>query len=386
MRGTILIKGASVVTPTAIVPEASIFIDEGKIVAIAKAAEKVQGAQEIDAGGLIALPGFIDLHIQGTMGRDVWEEEDEALVEMARALVRFGTTSFLATTHYTPSIVERINRVMEKPTAGAKILGIHLETPFVSQERRGAIPVERLEPPSRAKLAEILKYCAGNLRIFTLAPELPGALDLFPDLIQQGVIISLGHTNATYQEAKRAIAAGASHATHLFNTMRPFHHRQPGVIGAIFDSPDVSVQIIPDGVHLHPATLKLIVSLKGREKTALITDAVRGAGVDQKVFLSGSIRRRVEVKEGAPRLPDGQIAGSILTMNKGVKNIQKLAGASLVDAAYMAATTPAKILNLDQKIGSIEPGKDADIVLLNEAGEVQMTLIKGEVVFDGQGK
>ena len=386
MGGRMLIKGASVVTPTTILPEASILIEEGKITAIGKAAEKTPDAQETDARGLTALPGFIDLHIQGCMGRDVWEEEDEALVEMTRALAHFGTTSFLATTHYTPSIVERINRVMKKPTGGSKILGIHLETPFVNQERRGAIPVERLEPPSKSKLAEILKTSAGNLRMFTIAPELPGALDLFSDLIHQGVTISLGHTNATYDEAKRAISAGASHATHFFNAMRPFHHRQPGVIGAIFDSPEVSVQIIADGVHLHAATLRLIISVKGREKTALITDAVRGAGIDQKTFLSGSIRRRVEVKGGAPRLASGQIAGSILTMERAVKNIQKLAGASLIDAAYMAATTPAKILKLDHKIGSIEPGKDADIVLLNEASEVKMTLIKGEVVYDAQGK
>jgi N-acetylglucosamine-6-phosphate deacetylase len=273
---------------------------------------------------------------------------------------------------------------MRKSTGGARILGIHLETPFVSEERRGAIPTERLEPPSQAKLDEILTECAGNLRIFTLAPELPGALELFPELIREGIIISLGHTDATYEEAKQAIALGASHVTHLFNAMRPFHHREPGVLGAIFDSPQVSVQIIADGVHLHPATLRLAFALKGREKIALITDAVRGAGIDQKVFLSSSIRRRVEVKEGAPRLASGQIAGSILTMDKAVRNIQDFAGASLIDAAFMASTTPAKILKLDRETGSIEAGKDGDIVLVNEAGEVQMTLIKGEVVHDGR--
>ncbi|KPJ63131.1 MAG: hypothetical protein AMS15_01635 [Planctomycetes bacterium DG_23] len=384
MGQTTLIRGASVVTPTGILPETSILVEGEKISTIRKAAEKPTGAKEIDAQGLMALPGFIDVHIQGTMGRDVWEEEDEALVEMCRGLVRFGTTSFVATTHYTPSIVQRINRVMQRPTGGANILGIHLETPFVSEERRGAIPTERLEPPSRAKLDEILTECAGNLRIFTLAPELPGALELFPELLQAGVIISLGHTDATYEEAQRAIALGASHVTHLFNAMRPFYHREPGVIGAIFDAPEVSVQIIADGVHLHPATLRLAFALKGREKIALITDAVRGAGIDQKVFLSSSIRRRVEVKEGAPRLSTGQIAGSILTMDKAVKNIQDFVGASLVDAAFMASTTPARILKLDQKIGSIELGKDADIVLMNEAGEVQMTLIKGEVVYDAR--
>ncbi|MBA7672952.1 N-acetylglucosamine-6-phosphate deacetylase [subsurface metagenome] len=213
----------------------------------------------------------------------------------------------------------------------------------------------------------------------TIAPEMPGAIDLIDYLHKQGIIVSVGHSNATYVQAQAGIQAGLSHVTHTFNAMRGLHHREPGVVGTALSSPKLTVEIIADGIHLHPVVIKILLQAKGSEKVVLITDAIRATGMSEGIYDLGG--QEVTVAKGQARLKDGTLAGSVLTMDKAVRNLVTKVGVSLMEAVQMATFNPAKRLGVEDRKGSLESGKDADIVILNKKLEVELTMIAGKVVY-----
>jgi len=344
----------------------------------------LQDVEIIDAKGGYVVPGYIDIHIHGGGGADVMDGEYEALKKIAVTHSRFGTTSFVPATMTMSKekiikSLDNIRLTKQKGTGAAEILGINLEGPFISSEKKGAQKEENIK---KASQQEFLEYnsAAGNLiRLVTIAPEMPGALEFIRWLHQQGIIVAVGHSNATYQQTLEGIQAGISHVTHVFNAMRGVHHREPGVAGAALTFPDLTVEMIADGIHLHPVILKLLTQVIGNEKLILVTDAMRAAGFKAGTYDLGG--QEVTVAQGEARLADGTLAGSVLTMEKAVKNMVTKAGVSLLNALQMASYNPAKCLGLHGKKGSLEQGKDADIVILNMDLEADLTMVSGEVVF-----
>ena len=250
----------------------------------------------------------------------------------------------------------------------------------MSKKRRGGILEKFITQPDYSLLEKMIKDSQGYLKIVTLAPELPGILPLIKELSHQNIIASLGHSDASYEEAKEGIKFGITHATHFFNAMPPFHHRKPGAIGAIFDSPEVSIEVTADGFHLHPATLRLVLKAKGLDKVNLITDGNRAVGMPDGRYLISNQWAKVE--KGRSLLSDGTIAGSVLTMNKAVKNIMEFANLSLSEAVRLATLNPAKVLGIEDKKGSLSPGKDADITVMNPVFEVLLTMVSGKIIFE----
>ena len=361
---------------------AAVTVREGKIAEVAN--EPRSGdipSNHCMVSGLIC-PGFIDLQINGAFGIDVGPDQDE-LAELAAELPRTGTTAFLPTAISWPGDrYEAFLRVLRKVSSvdGARILGAHVEGPFLSLERKGAHDPDNLRPVDLGLLKDILD--AGPVSVMTLAPELPGT-DAAAGLLQEaGAVASIGHTNATYEEILHAIDAGFSKATHLYNTMSPFEHRAPGAVGAVLTDDRIRASIIADGVHVHEGALHLAYREKGIEGLALVTDAMEAAGMEDGEYeLSG---RTVRLEGGFVRLPDGTLAGSSLTMDGAVRNAVKFLGIPLKEAVRMASETPAEILGMPEK-GRIAPGADADLVVLDRKGFVQETIVGGKTVYQREG-
>lgn len=258
------------------------------------------------------------------------------------------------------------------------IAGIHLEGPFLNPAKRGSHHRDHLLPPSRSGLKHLLSAGAGHVRVVTLAPELPGGMDLVHDAVARGVIAAVGHTDATYDEARAAFAAGARLATHLFNAMRPFHHRDPGPAGAALADDSVVCELINDGFHLHDETVRVAVDAAGPDRIAFVTDATPAAGMTDGEFRLGPVP--VFARGGEVRLADGTFAGSTLTMDATIRHAVRCVGLPLVDAARAAATTPATLLGLGHRTGSLQPGKDADLVVLSERLTVEAVVSRGVVL------
>ena len=323
-------------------------------------------------------PGFIDLQINGAFGIDVSPDENE-LRELAARLPQTGTTAFLPTAISWPGErYETFLEVLERASSarGSRILGAHIEGPFLSPERKGAHDPENLREVDLGLLKDILG--AGPVSVMTVAPELEDAEKAAGLLHENGTVASIGHTNATYEEILHAIDAGFSKATHLYNAMSPFEHRAPGAMGAVLTDDRVRAGIIADGVHVHEGALRLAYRQKGVEGLALVTDAMEAAGMDDGEYeLSG---RTVRLEDGFVCLPDGTLAGSSLTMDGAVRNAVKFLDIPVQEAVRMASETPAEILGLPRK-GKIKPGADADLAVLDREGFVQETIVAGETVY-----
>lgn len=328
-------------------------------------------------------PGFIDLQINGGFGADVGPDA-EALRTLAARLPQTGVTAFLPTAISWPmerydAFFEALDTVVSTPSAGAHVLGAHLEGPFLSESRKGAHDPGNLRSIDLGFLRELL----GSKRVcmMTLAPELSGALEAIWVLLEEGVVVSAGHTQATYEQLLRALDAGLKLGTHLYNAMSPMEHRAPGVVGALLTDDRVRVGLIADGVHVHEGALRLAYQCKGAAGLALVTDAMAAAGMPPGEYeLSG---QKVRLKEREVRLPDGTLAGSALTMDQVVRNAVRFFRISLEDAARMVTLTPAEILGLTNK-GRIEPGADADLTLITEEGAIEETIVGGKLVYKKQ--
>jgi N-acetylglucosamine-6-phosphate deacetylase len=386
----ILLKGIQVYTEDILIENGFIKINNGKIVEIGSM-EELEKENEFEVielpGHYKAIPGLIDVHIHGVNGADTMDATKEALDTMVTALPKEGTTSFLATTmtqegkQIENALINAAQYIeKQKPNGKAEILGLHLEGPFVNAKRAGAQPIQHIIDPDLALFQKWQNLTNGNIKLVTLAPERPGGLEMIRYLKSNGIIASIGHTDATFDEVDQAIDAGANHVTHLFNQMRGLHHREPGVVGAAFLRDELKAEIIVDGVHVRPEMVKLAFKQKQSEGLILITDSMRAKCLKNGKYDLGG--QEVTVKNGKAVLEDGTLAGSILKLGHAVKNIIAYTSCPLEDAIEMASVNPAKQLNMYDRKGSIAVGKDADIVILDEQLEVYMTLCHGAIAFN----
>jgi N-acetylglucosamine-6-phosphate deacetylase len=383
-------------TPTAEIADAAILIRDGVIEAIGSRDSIVlpADAQEISALESTAVPGFVDVHIHGAGGHDVMEGTPEALRMVTRTVATHGTTSIVATTvtaapdatlGSVAAIAKYIGEQHESRDAGneaqaearAEVLGIHFEGPFISAIRRGVHPVEYLRLPSAEFLDQLLQAAAGNASILTIAPELLGAIPCIDAARKAGMVVALGHTDATYEQARAAIAHGARHAVHVYNAMRPFSHRDSGVIGAVLTSSEVSAELIADNVHVDEAAMRLLLQAKGAGHVILVSDGISATGMPDGKYQLGNFE--VTVTGGICRNAEGKLAGSTLTLDRALRNIVAL-GSSLCDAVRMLTLNPATLLGLEFKKGSLRAGADADIVLLDDSLHIAGVWARGVAV------
>lgn len=382
---TTLIHAGRAFTPAIEINDAGILIREEVIEAIGPRAGMTlpRGALEILATGRTAIPGFIDVHIHGAGGHDVMEASAAALRVVTSKVASFGTTSLLATTvtaspeatcRAAEGIADFIIRQRESPEVRAEVLGIHLEGPFISKERRGVHPAQWIQLPSAELLARFLRAAAGNVRLMTIAPEVLGAAACIEAAQKAGVVISIGHTDANYEQARFAISRGARSATHTYNAMRPFSHRDPGVIGAVLTSPEINAELIADGVHVEEGAMKLLVQAKGAKRVLLVSDGLAATGMPDGKYMLGDLE--IIVSKGVCRNAEGVLAGSTLTLDRALRNIVIL-GVPLPDAVRMLTLNPASLLGIEFKKGSLRVGADADILLLDENLQVVSVWARG---------
>lgn len=378
------ITNARILTPDeSFEPGTLIWGDDGRITAAGPAREPPPGIEVTDARGLTLVPGYVDIHVHGGGGFSLATRDPEEIRSYARWVVSRGVTSFLATI-CAGSLEEGLEFVRTAAEAtgpvegGANVLGVNLEGPFVSPERRGALPAMWPTAPDPQAFERLAEAAGGQLRLMTLAPEVANAGRLISTAVARGVIVSLGHSNADYDRAYSAFMAGASHLTHAFNAMKPFHHRDPGMIAAAIDSPKVTVEVIADGVHIHPATVRMLVRMFSPDRVALVTDGVPPAGVDHGGFRLGE--EEAALTGDSVLLADGTIAGSAATMAGVVWNVAKW-GADPSDAARMASMVPARVIGFSERKGRLAPGYDADIIALDSDLGVAMTWVRGHLVY-----
>ncbi|MEK5436662.1 MULTISPECIES: N-acetylglucosamine-6-phosphate deacetylase [Paenibacillus] len=377
-----ILQNVQVALQNRIVPAANVWISEGKIIKIDTEDLSIPEGQHerIDGGGHLLVPGMIDVHIHGANGFDMMDGTEKSIQEVSSACASSGCTSFLATSVSSTledllEMIRSVKRVIGHEV-GAKIAGIHLEGPYLNPKRKGMQNEKYLRHPNLEEMNLIFEEAGSLIKMVTIAPELPGGMELISFLKEKGVVVAIAHSDATYEEAKQAFASGASHVTHCFNGMRPIHHRDPGVIVAAFEEKHVSLQAIVDNVHLHPAIIRLMHTLKGPEGMVLITDALQAMGLGDGDYMFGG--HHVTVSEGVARLKDGTLASSTVTMNEALRYTVET-GIPLVDAVKMASTTPANILGLQQK-GTITSGFDADLVLLDDEFKVCWTMVNGQIL------
>lgn len=389
--GTLLLHGGDVYTPFEVIEDGAVLARDGVIERVGRRVEVAteRADVEVDAGGRMICPGFVDLQVNGGGGALLTERPDMgSLARMTQAHLRFGTTSMLPTVVTSDEermlrALEVVGRAAHGSRMGARVLGAHLEGPFINPVRRGAHAERFIRPPDRALFGRCVEATGDSLRLITLAPELPGALHLIAAAHETGVVVAIGHTDATYEETKTAIDAGATVATHVFNGMRGLHHREPGMVGAALDDDRVVATVIADGVHVHPAALRLVARAKGAARMALVTDAMSPVGMDVDAFAIDG--REVTVRDGACYLADGTLAGSALSMNRAVRNMHRLAGVPLRDCIEMATTTPARVLGTLDEIGVLRPGARADIVVCDNELDVWRVFVGGELACASDG-
>lgn len=362
------------------IEKGSVLVENGKIKEINP--NNVNDKDIIDAEGLYLSPGFIDVHIHGAGGHDTMDGTFEAINEIAKIIVKHGTTSFTPTTMTVA--VEDIRKSMaiikeakEKGTDGAIVLGAHLEGPFISPKAIGAQNPKYLIPPTLENYTAMVGDAEDAVVSITIAPEVPGAKELIKELSKRGVVCSIGHTKATYDEAMEGIKCGCGHSTHLFNAMTPFAHREPGVVGAIFDS-NITTETISDGIHVSYPSLRIAYNQKTPDKVLLVTDAMMACAMPEGMYSLGG--QEVVVKEGAARLLSGSLAGSVLTLDKAVKNVYKNVGLPLYEAVKMASYNPARHCKVEDRKGLIKEGYDADLVLFDEGINIKNVLVGGKVL------
>jgi N-acetylglucosamine-6-phosphate deacetylase len=376
------------ITPSETVEYPVMLVENGRILEIvSRSARDVPSEAPVtEFRDCTLAPGYVDLHIHGGAGYDVMADAPEALPAIEQLHTRHGVTSYYPTTVTAPmdatlralerlaAAIERNQQETTQAAARARPLGIHLEGPFISHARRGVHPPEHLLKPTLAALERFWQAARGRIRMLTIAPEVDGAMEVIAEAARRGVCVSLGHSDADLATTQRAIAAGARHATHTFNAMRPLTHRDPGILGAVLTDSLVSADIIADGLHVDPSIVRLLASAKGPEQTVLITDATAATGMPDGHYRLGALD--IEVRDGKCT-HKGKFAGSVLTMDRAVRNLAKFTGWNLAHAVAAATWNPAHVAGLTDR-GKLVAGAHADFVVLNETGDVLQTFVGGE--------
>jgi N-acetylglucosamine-6-phosphate deacetylase len=386
----ILFTNAHIYLPDGLLKNASLYVRNGLIERIFSSQDEnmVMAEETIDVCGAYLAPGFVDVHVHGGGGCDAMSGNPQDIYGMSQFHAARGTTSFLPTTlTHTRSTIEKaiksIVEAMEKGTEGAEVLGIHLEGPFLNKLHCGAQNPEYIRAGTLEEMQSYIELAKGNVRLMTIAPEQEGAMDMIQYAVEQGVTISLGHSDATYEVVQRSVQAGASHVTHLFNGMRPLHHREPGMAGSALMMDELAVELICDGVHVNRELVSYIFRVKPLEQIILISDCVAPAGCPEGEYQLGALP--VYLKNGQVRLINedrtlGSLAGSSLTMDQALRNSIEYTGLSLEQILPSLTLSPARQIGLDHRKGSIEAGKDADLVILDEHYHVMATYVKGRKV------
>jgi N-acetylglucosamine-6-phosphate deacetylase len=376
------IINGNVYTPDQVLAPGTVLIEEDRITAVgsADALTVPPGVEVISAEGLAVVPGFVDLHMHGLMGHDAMGPD---LTQVVRDLPAFGVTAFLATTLTLPrdetlATLEAMAEVIDTPPSGAQCVGIHLEGPFLSPNRPGMATSDWFEPLTWEGFQIFQQAARGRIRMVTFAPEVGEAMACISRLIGAGVVPVIGHSNATFEQVAQAVQLGLSHATHTFNAMRPLHHREPGVVGAVMYFDQIVAELIADGVHVHPAVMAILLRVKGVERIALVSDAAPLASLPDGEYEWE--HKPLFVRNGSCRLADGTLAGAHALLDTGVRNLVSLVGLSLEQALVPATRVPARVLGLRK--GRLAAGYDADVVLLDSDLRPALTLVKGEIVFD----
>jgi N-acetylglucosamine-6-phosphate deacetylase len=383
IRFMLIITNATIITPVNTIAEGNVIIEGGRIAGVGPSATvpAPHGVEVIDARRLLVVPGFIDLQINGAFGYD-FTQNPERIWEAARGLVRFGVTSFLPTIVSTPlkgiakaqSVLEQVS---EDQTLGARPLGLHLEGPFINPSNKGAHNSKYIRQPMAVDVSDWSPET--GIRLVTLAPELSGAIELIEILAANGVVVSGGHSSSDYEEARSGIDAGIRYATHVFNGMPAIHQREPGLAGAVLSDERVTVGLLADGIHVHPALVKIIWQFLWDGRLNLVTDAMAALGKEPGTYRLGDLT--VTVTGETCRLSDGTLAGSILSLDKALRNLIAFTGCSLAEAIRTVSSTPATVLGLADRKGQIAPGYDADLVLLTADHHIAATIVGGEVLY-----
>ncbi len=394
MKATTAIIAGTIYTPDEEIRNGVILIEGHKIAQVGPRDQvKIpSGATLIDNADRTVVPGFIDLHIHGAAGYDLMEATPDAVAAVGRHLAQHGTTSYAATTvtastdrtlHAAEGLGKfirdsRASHSLAKGVTGALPVCLHFEGPFINPKKRGAHPASQIQKPSIDLLARFLDAAGDTARIVTLAPELEGALAVLEYARGRGLKVGIGHSNATFEEAERAIAAGASHAVHIFNAMRPFMHRDSGIVGAVLTDDRVSAELICDGVHVEQTAIRLLIKSKGVERVLLVSDSLSGAGMPDGNYRLGNFT--VHVAGGVCRTVEGNLAGSTVTLDAALRNLSTLAGLSYRECLRCATSNPARIIGMEKQKGCIAPHADADLAVLDKEFFVTQTYVGGRPV------
>jgi N-acetylglucosamine-6-phosphate deacetylase len=379
-----VLTAATLLTPLTEIDQPQVTIENGVIVSIESRGvlEAPENAQRLDFPAATLVPALFDVHTHGAMGHDVMEGTAEAFDAIGFFLAARGVGAYLPTTVTAPvdatlRSLEGMARQIERTDIhGARPLGIHLEGPFLSHSKRGVHPPESLQAPSIDLLQRFWEAASGHIVLMTVAPELPQALDLIRVAVRLGIRVSLGHSDASTEEALAGIAAGATSATHTFNAMRPLNHREPGLLGVVLDERELFAELICDGIHVDPLLVRLFYRAKGRHRGILVTDAMGATGMPDGVYKLGGLD--VTVADGRC-IVDGKLAGSVLTLDRAVRNFVEFTGASLSVAVQYAAANPAAMSGFASTCGELTPGRAANIAVLSADGQAQGMLLDGQV-------
>jgi N-acetylglucosamine-6-phosphate deacetylase len=385
---SLLITDARIVTPTRVIDGGWLLAEQGVIAAVGAGEPdgSVVGPHRDDlevaaADGAWLLPGFVDVHVHGALGHEAMDGELEGLDVMARFYARHGVTSFLATT-WTASTDETLHalhgvvRALPELAGGARLLGAHMEGPYLNPRRCGAQDAASIRPATPDEASRFLD--TGVVRLITVAPEVEGNLDLIAECVRRGIAVSAGHTDATYEQLVAGIDRGVRHVTHTFNAMRPLHHREPGVVGGAMTVDSLTVELIADDIHVDPVVMKALYAARGHDGVVLVTDAMRATGMPPGSYAVGE--RTVVLDDGAVRLPDGSLAGSVLTFDTALRNLARATGCAVTELWPVASRNAAGVAGVGDRKGSIVVGYDADLVLFDDDVRVELTVVEGQIV------
>lgn len=379
-----IITAARLVAAEEVVENPIVTIEDGVISSIGlRSGAELPTGQHRDFPGCTLVPALFDVHMHGGMGHDVMEATPEAFRAIGQFLARNGVGAYLATTMTAPidAILKSLSGVakfINSREFGTRPLGIHIEGPFLSPHKRGCHPTNLLQTPSVWLFDRMWQASEGNIRLMTIAPELPSAPEVIAHATSRGVRVSLGHSNAIASEAEAGVHAGATSATHTFNAMRAFDHRAPGILGEVLTNEDLYAELICDGFHVDPAAVNIWWRCKGRARAILVTDAMSAAGMPDGNYKLGELT--VSVKGGKAEIDENTLAGSTLTLNRGVKNFIEFTGVPIESAARLASRNPARMTGLNGEVGSLSPGRNADITVLSAQNDVVATYLNGTPV------